>query len=88
MDKLRLVNMASDLMLKQVYSDLEIDVLLKNLEDGSFGIILTHLDDRYEYGNNALRIYDWQSESKIMKTFEYMKEVIAGERLITNEWNT
>ncbi|WP_426355993.1 hypothetical protein [Mammaliicoccus sciuri] len=85
MDKTRLANLASDLLIKQIYSGLECSIGTWLFDDGTFSIQLTHLDDRYEYNNETLRIYDWQSDEKILSTFEQMKDVIAGERLIENE---
>lgn len=85
MDKTRLANLASDLIIKQIYSDSEVDVMTKNFHDGQFGIIVLHFDDRYDYHNKSLTIYEWQDDEEIMSTFEQMKDVIAGERLIENE---
>lgn len=85
MDKTRLVNLATDLIIKQIYSDLECHISTWLFDDDTFSIQLTHLDDRYEHGNETLRIYEWQSDEQILSTFEQMKDVIAGERLITNE---
>ncbi|WP_239700248.1 hypothetical protein [Mammaliicoccus sp. D-M17] len=85
MDKSRLANLASDLIIKQIYSDLEVDVMTKIFDDGQFGIIVAHFDDRYDYHNKSLTIYERHSDAHIMRTFEYMKDVIAGERLITDE---
>lgn len=85
MDKSRLANLASDLIIKQIYSDSEVDVMTKIFDDGQFGIIIVHFDDRYDSHNKSLTIYEWHSDAHIMRTFEYMKDVIAGERLITNE---
>ncbi|WP_323706940.1 hypothetical protein P3U62_08405 [Mammaliicoccus vitulinus] len=85
MDKLRAFNLGSDLLLKQIYSDLEIGIHTVNHEDGDFGIILSHRDERYERGSEHLAIYTFHSDEEIMRTFEYMKQVIAGEVLITDE---
>ncbi|MCD8896554.1 hypothetical protein [Mammaliicoccus sciuri] len=85
MDKTRLVSTATDLMIKQINSGLECSIGTWLFDDGTFSIQLTHIDDRYEYNNETLRIYDWQSDEKIMNTFEQMKDVIAGERLIEYE---
>ncbi|MES5812486.1 hypothetical protein ACNF46_003355 [Mammaliicoccus sciuri] len=85
MDKSRLANLASDLIIKQIYSDSEVDVMTKIFDDGQFGIIIVHFDDRYDYHNKSLTIYEWHSDAHIMRTFEYMKQVIAGEVLITDE---
>lgn len=85
MDKSRLANLASDLIIKQIYSDSEVDVMTKNFHDGQFGIIVVHFDDRYKYHNKSLTIFEWQDDEEIMSTFEQMKDVIVGERLIENE---
>ena len=85
MDTTRLVNLASDLIIKQIYSGLECSVSNWLFDDGTYSVQLTHFDDRYPDGNRTLRIYQWQSDEQILSTFEQMKDVIAGERLITNE---
>ena len=85
MDKTRLVNMATDLLIKQIYSDLECSVSNWLFDDGTYSVQLTHFDDRYPNGNKTLRIYEWESDEQILSTFEKMKDVITGERLITNE---
>lgn len=85
MDKTRLVNLATDLIIKQIYSDLECHISTWLFDDDTFSIQLTHLDDRYEHGNETLRIYEWQSDEQILSTFEQMKGVLDDERLITNE---
>lgn len=85
MDKTRLVNMATDLMIKQIYSGLECSVSNWLFDDGTYSVQLRHFDDRYPHGNRTLRIYQWQSDEEILSTFEQMKDVIAGERLIEYE---
>ena len=85
MDITRLVNLASDLIIKQIYSGLECSVSNWLFDDGTYSVQLTHFDDRYPNGNRTLRIYQWQSDEQILSTFEQMKDVIAGETLITNE---
>ncbi len=85
MDKTRLVNLATDLIIKQIYSDLECHISTWLFDDDTFSIQLTHSDDRYEHGNETLRIYEWQSDEQILSTFEQMKGVLDDERLITNE---
>lgn len=85
MDRTRLVNLATDLMIEQIYSGLECSIRTWLFDDGTFSIQLTHIDDRYEYNNETLRIYDWQSDEKILSTFEQMKDIMAGERLIPDD---
>lgn len=85
MDKTRLVNLASDLLIKVAHSDLEINLEFRNYDGGELGFNIVHFDDRYESGCEYLMIYHWLNEEEIMARFEQMKEVIAGERLITNE---
>ena len=85
MDKTRLVNLANDLIIKQIYSGLECSVSNWLFDDGTYSVQLTHFDDRYPNGNRTLRIYEWESDEQILSTFEKMKDVITGERLITNE---
>ena len=88
MDRTRLVNLANDLIIKQIYSGLECSVSNWLFDDGTYSVQLTHFDDRYPNGNRTLRIYQWQSDEQILSTFEQMKDVIAGERLIPDEWET
>lgn len=85
MDKTRLVNLASDLLIKIAHSDLEINLEFRNYDGGELGFNLVHFDDRYEDRCDTLHIYQWQKDDEVMKLFEQMKDVIAGERLITNE---
>ncbi|MCJ1774653.1 hypothetical protein [Mammaliicoccus sciuri] len=85
MDKTRLVNLASDLLIKIAHSDLEIKLEFRNYDGGELGFNLIHFDDRYEDRVNTLFIYQWQKDDEIMNLFEQMKDVIAGERLITHE---
>lgn len=85
MNRTRLVNLATDLIIKQIYSDLECHISTWLFDDDTFSIQLTHYDSRYENGNRTLRIYEWQDDEDIISKFEQMKDVIAGERLIENE---
>lgn len=85
MDKTKLANLASDLILRQIHSDLKISIQTVTHENGDFGIILGHRDDRYEYGSEHLAFYTFHNDAEIIRTFEHMKDVIAGERLITDE---
>lgn len=85
MDKTRLVNLASDLIIKIAHSDLEIKLEFRNYDGGELGFNLIHFDDRYEDRCDTLHIYQWQKDDVVMNLFEQMKDVIAGERLITNE---
>lgn len=85
MDKTRLVNLASDLLIKVAHSDLEIKLEFRNYDGRELGFNLVHFDDRYEDRCDTLHIYQWQKDNEVMNLFEQMKDVIAGERLITNE---
>lgn len=85
MDKTRLVNLASDLLIKVAHSDLEMNMEIRNYDGGELGVNLYHFDDRYETKCEYLAIYHWQDDEDIIARFEYMKDVIAGERLIENE---
>lgn len=85
MDKTRLVNLASDLLIKIAHSDLEIKLEFRNYDGGELGFNLVHFDDRYEDRCYTLHIYQWQKDDEVMNLFEQMKDVIAGERLFTNE---
>ncbi|WP_204206106.1 hypothetical protein [Mammaliicoccus sciuri] len=88
MDKTRLVNLATDLMIKQIYSGMRCLISTRVTKYEKYSIELTHFDSRYEKGNRSLHIFEWQDDEEIMSTFEQMKDVIAGERLIENERNT
>lgn len=85
MDKTRLVNLASDLLIKIAHSDLEIKLEFRNYDGGELGFNLVHFDDRYEDHCHTLHIYQWQKDDEVMNLCEQMKDVIAGERLFTNE---
>ncbi len=85
MDKTRLVNLATDLLVKQIYSGTNCWISTRLSKQEKYSIELTHYDSRYHFGNRSLYIFEWQSDRQIMNTFEQMKDVIAGERLIENE---
>lgn len=85
MDKTRLVNLASDLLIKIAHSDLEIKLEFRNYDGGELGFNLIHFDDRYRNGCDTLLIYHWQDADVVMSLYEQMKDVIAGERLIDYE---
>ncbi len=85
MDKTKLVNLASDLLIKIAHSDLEIKLEFRNYDGGELGFNLIHFDDRYEDRADIIFIYQWQNDDEVMNLFEQMKDVIAGERLIENE---
>ncbi len=85
MDKTRLVNLASDLLIKVAHSDLEMNLEIRNYDGGELGVNLIHFDDRYKKDCKLLSIYHWQDDEDIIAIFEQMKDVIAGERLIINE---
>lgn len=85
MDRTRLVNLASELIIKQIYSDLECHISTWLFDDDTFSIQLTHHDSRYDRGNKTLRIYEWQSDEQILSTFKQMESVLDDERLIENE---
>ena len=88
MDKLRLVNMASDLILKQAFSDVTTSIGTYNYDDGGMGLFFTHYDDRYLKGNKTMYIFNFYSEEKSISRLDEMREVMAGERLITDEWKS
>ncbi len=85
MDKTRLVNLASDLLIKVAHSDLEMNMEIRNYDGGELGVNLIHFDDRYKKDCKILSIYHWHDDEDIITKFEQMKDVIAGERLIENE---
>lgn len=85
MDKSRLVNLATDLLIKVAHSDSEMNLEVRNFDGGELGIVLYHFDDRYKSKCEYLPIYHWQDDEDIIARFEHMKDVITGERLITDE---
>lgn len=85
MNKQRLLNMSYDLNIKLAYSDIEAHVIFKHFDEGTLGIAFTHFSDYYEKGYGSIRIYDWHELEDAKQSFEAIKEVIAGERLVTDE---
>lgn len=85
MDKTRLVNLATDLLVKQIYSGMRCLISTRVTKYEKYSIELTHFDSRYKNGNRSLHIFEWEDDEEIMSTFEQMKDVIAGERLIEYE---
>lgn len=85
MYKQRLLNMSYDLNIKLAYSDIEAHVVFKNFDDETLGIAFTHFSDYYEKGYDSIHIYDWHKLEDAKQSFEAIKEVMAGERLVTDE---
>ena len=85
MDRTRLANMATDLLIKVAHSDLEMNLEIRNYDGGELGVNLIHFDDRYKKYCKILSIYHWQDDEDIIAIFEQMKDVMAGERLIPDE---
>jgi (2Fe-2S) ferredoxin len=85
MNKQRLLNMAYDLNIKLAYSDIEGEVVFKQFEDESLGIAFTHFSDYYKEGCAFLDIFDWYKTVDAEQLFTAIKEVMTGERLVTDE---
>lgn len=85
MNKHRLLNMSYDLNIKLAYSDIEGHIMFKQFDDETLGIAFTHFSDYYEKGYGSIHIYDWHPLEVAKQSFEAIKEVIAGERLVTDE---
>lgn len=85
MNKHRLLNMSYDLNIKLAYSDIEGHVMFKQFDDETLGIAFTHFSDYYEKGYGSIHIYGWHELEDAKQAFETIKEVIAGERLVTDE---
>ena len=85
MNKQRLLNMSYDLNIKLAYSDIEAHVMFKQFDEGTLGIAFTHFSDYYEKGYGSIHIYDWHEIEDAKHSFKAIKEVMAGERLVTDE---
>jgi hypothetical protein len=85
MNKQRLLNMSYDLNIKLAYSDIEGHITFKQFDDETLGIAFTHFSDYYEKGCGSIHIYGWHELEDAKQSFEAIKEVIAGERLVTDE---
>jgi hypothetical protein len=81
----RLLNMSHDLNIKLAYSHIEGHVTFKQFDDATLGIAFTHFSDYYEKGYGSIHIYNWHDLENAKQSFETIKEVMAGERLITDE---
>lgn len=85
MNQHRLLNMSYDLNIKLAYSHIEGHVTFKQFDDATLGIAFTHFSDYYEKGYASIHIYDWHKQEEAKEALKAMKEVMAGERLITDE---
>lgn len=88
MQKHRLLNILTDLNIKLAHSDIEGHVIFKQFDGGELGICFTHFSDYYVGGWKSLHIFEHYSENDALQTFNEIKEVISGERLITDERNS
>lgn len=88
MQKHRLLNILTDLNIKLAHSDIEGHVMFKQFDDGELGICFTHFSDYYSGGWSSLHIFDHQSENDALTIFNHMKDVLACERLVTDERNS
>ena len=85
MDRTRLANIAADITLKRFFTDTNVRVISRDFEDGDFAVLIKHIDPRYEYGYEYMGIYNFNSVEVAKERHKIMLEVMAGERLITNE---
>lgn len=85
MNKHRLLNISYDLNIKLAHADMEGQIVFKQFDDGHLGIAFTHYSDYYEKGYYTNYIFEWYSTEKVIEVFEHIKEVIAGERLASDE---
>ena len=88
MDRTRLANIAADITLKSFFIDTDVRVISRSFDDGDYAVLIKHVDPRYEYGYEYMGIYNFNSVEVAKERHKIMLEVMAGERLITNEWNT
>ncbi|HJG40247.1 hypothetical protein [Staphylococcus sp. GDB20D115P1] len=88
MNKHRLLNILTDLSIKLAHSDIEAHILFKQFDDGQLGIAFTHFSDYYEEGNRSLYIFDYHDKETALNKFNHIKEVLVGERLVTDERNS
>ncbi|WP_436958478.1 hypothetical protein [Staphylococcus succinus] len=88
MHKHRLLNILTDLNIKLAHSDIEAHVLFKQFDDGQLGIAFTHYSDYYLKNEESLYIFDWHEKEVALEIFNHIKEVMIGERLVTDERNS
>ncbi|WP_039067705.1 hypothetical protein [Staphylococcus shinii] len=88
MHKHRLLNIVTDLNIKLAHSDIEGHVIFKQFDGSEIGVAFTHFSDYYEKGYATLYIFDHHSISDAIVKFNEIKEVMSGERLITDERNS
>ncbi|MDW3983156.1 hypothetical protein QI298_09985 [Staphylococcus saprophyticus] len=85
MQKHRLLNILRDLNIKLAHSDIEAHVMFKQFDDGELGICFTHFSDYYEKGYASMYIFNHNTVVEALETFNDIKLVITGERLVTDE---
>ena len=88
MNKHRLLNILTDLNIKLAHSDIEARILFNKFDDGQLGIAFTHFSDYYEDDARSLHIFEHHDKETALNTFNHIKEVLAGERLVTDERNS
>lgn len=88
MYKHRLLNIATDLNIKLAHSDIEGHVMFKQFDDGELGVCFTHFSDYYRGGWKSLHIFDHHTVVEALEIFNDIKQVMAGERLVTDERNS
>ena len=85
MDRTRLANIAADITLKRFFTDTNVWVISRDFEDGDYAVLIKHIDPRYEYGYEYMGVFNFHSVEQAKEQHKIMLEVMAGERLITNE---
>ena len=85
MDRTRLANIAADITLKRFFTDNDVSVISRNFENGDYAVLIKHVDPRYEYGYEYMGVFNFHSVEQAKEQHKIMLEVMAGERLITNE---
>ena len=88
MDRTRLANIAADITLKRFSTDTNVIVISRDFEDGDSAVLIKHIDPRYEYGYEYMGVFNFHSVEQAKEQHKIMLEVMAGERLIPDEWET
>lgn len=88
MQKHRLLNILTDLNIKLAHSDIEGHVMFKQFDGGELGVCFTHFSDYYEKGYASMYIFNHNTVVEALETFNDIKLVITGERLVTDERNS
>lgn len=88
MHKHRLLNIVTDLNIKLAHSDIEGHVIFKQFDGAELGVAFTHFSDYYEKGYASMYIFDHHTVVEAIEIFNDIKQVMVGERLVTDERNS